>query len=117
MKSEELSDLIVAALEELKAENVSKLDVRSLTTITDYMIVASGRSDRHVRAIADNVLEKARDEGIRPYGVEGHNDGEWVLVDLEDALVHVMLPRVRDFYQLEKLWDLAAPRETIATES
>ena len=89
----------------MKAVNVKLLDVRGQTDITDAMIVASGNSDRHVRAIADRVIEKARESGRRPLGVEGTRDSEWVLVDLQDVLVHVMLPRVREFYAIEQLWE------------
>jgi len=92
----------------MKAVNVKLLDVRGLTDITDAMIVASGTSDRHVRAIADRVIEKAREAGRRPLGVEGTRDNEWVLVDLQDVLVHVMLPRVREFYAIEQLWEQPA---------
>jgi ribosome-associated protein len=107
-----LEKLVLAALDDMKAVNVKLLDVRWLTDITDAMIVASGNSDRHVRAIADRVIEKAREAGRRPLGVEGTRDNEWVLVDLQDVLVHVMLPRVREFYAIEQLWELpkAAPR-------
>jgi ribosome-associated protein len=100
-----LEKLVLAALDEMKAVNVKLLDVRELTDIADAMIVASGTSDRHVRAIAQRVLEKAREAGLRPLGVEGQRDGEWVLVDLQDVLLHVMLPRVREFYGLESLWE------------
>ena len=103
-----LEKLVLAALEDMKAVNIRLLDVRSLTDIADAMIVASGNSDRHVRAIADRVIEQARAAGRRPMGVEGTRDGEWVLVDLQDVLVHVMLPRVREFYALEALWEPAA---------
>jgi ribosome-associated protein len=95
------------ALDDLKALDVSVLDVRHLTTVTDTMVVASGRSDRHVRAIADAVVDKCKKEGYRPIGVEGEKVGEWVLVDLGDVVVHVMLPRAREFYSLEKLWTLS----------
>ena len=107
-----LEKLLLAALDDMKAVNVKLLDVRGLTDITDAMIVASGNSDRHVRAIAERVIEKAREAGRRPLGVEGTRDNEWVLVDLQDVLVHVMLPRVREFYAIEQLWELpkAAPR-------
>ncbi|HVS25674.1 MAG TPA: ribosome silencing factor [Gammaproteobacteria bacterium] len=95
------------ALDDLKALDVSVLDVRHLTTVTDTMIVACGRSDRHVRAIAGAVVDKCKREGYRPIGVEGEKSGEWVLVDLGDVVVHVMLPRTREFYSLEKLWTLS----------
>jgi ribosome-associated protein len=100
-----LEKLVLAALDEMKAVNIKLLDVRGLTDIADAMIVASGTSDRHVRAIADRVIEKTRESGRRPLGVEGQRDGEWVLVDLQDVLLHVMLPRIREFYAIEQLWD------------
>lgn len=111
MNSEQLCDLVVAALEEVKAKDIVKLDVRELTTVTDYMIVASGTSNRHVKALADAVAEKARKAGHRPAGIEGEDGSEWVLLDLHDALVHVMLPRVREFYNLEKLWLLSPVKD------
>lgn len=101
-----LTDIAVAALEDMKAVNVRILDVRKLTDVTDTMIVATGTSDRHVKSIADRVVERCRNAGHRPYGIEGDREGEWVLVDLQDLIVHVMLPRIREFYGLEKLWDL-----------
>lgn len=98
-------DLVVAgALDDMKAVNVKVLDVRKLSDIFDTLVIASGTSDRHVRSIADRVIEKAKAAGFRPLGVEGGKTGEWVLVDLGDCIVHVMLPRVREFYSLEKLW-------------
>jgi len=100
-----LQDIVTAALDDMKAVNVKVLDVRGLTDIADVMIIASGNSDRHVKSIADNVLTKAKQSGFRPLGKEGERDGEWVLVDLQDIIVHVMLPRVREFYGLERLWD------------
>ena|ERR1700722_845953 len=100
-----LEKLVLAALEDMKAVNVKLLDVRGLTDITDAMIVASGTSDRHVRSIAERVIEKAREAGRRPLGVEGTRDNEWVLVDLQDVLLHVMLPRVREVYAIEQLWE------------
>jgi ribosome-associated protein len=108
-----IAQVVAGALDDLKALDVSQLDVRHLTTVTDTMIVASGRSDRHVRAIADAVVQKCKKEGHRPIGVEGQNVGEWVLVDLGDVVVHVMLPRAREFYNLEKLWDLAERDEAV----
>jgi ribosome-associated protein len=100
-----LQETVTAALDDMKAVNVKVLDVRGLTDIADTMVIASGNSDRHVRSIADNVARKAKEAGYRPLGTEGARDGEWVLVDLNDILVHVMLPRVREFYGLERLWD------------
>ena len=95
---------VIGALDELKALDVKSLDVRGLTDITDTMVVASGTSDRHVRSIADRVVQRCKEAGFRPYGLEGERDGEWVLLDLNDIVLHVMLPRVREFYALEKLW-------------
>ncbi len=100
-----LEGIVTAALEDMKAVNVKVLDVRGLTDIADTMVIASGNSDRHVRSIGDRVVEQAKQAGFRPFGVEGARDGEWVLVDLQDIVVHVMLPRVREFYGLERLWD------------
>src|SRR5215469_9174536 len=100
-----LQHAVATALEDMKAVNVRVLDVRGLTDIVDTMVIASGNSDRHVRSIAERVVEKAKAAGFRPLGTEGARDGEWVLVDLQDVLVHVMLPRVREFYGLERLWD------------
>ena len=105
IKSENLRDVALAALDEIKAIDVRVLDVRPLTDITDFMIIASGRSNRQVRALADEVVAEATRRGVRPLGVEGFDQGTWVLVDLGDVVVHVMQPATRDFYQLERLWD------------
>jgi ribosome-associated protein len=102
------------ALDEMKAVNVKVLNVQKLTDIADTMIIATGNSDRHVRSIADRVVEFAKKAGFRPMGVEGERDGEWVLVDLQDVIVHIMLPRVREFYRLENLWDVSAARREAA---
>jgi len=96
---------VLAALEEMKAVNVRHYDVRGHSDVADVMVIASGNSDRHVRAIAERTLEKTRASGRRPLGVEGLRDGEWVLVDLQDLVLHVMLPRVREFYAIEQLWE------------
>ena len=112
-----LQDLVTAALDDMKAVNVKVLDVRGLTDIADTMIIASGNSDRHVKSIADRVLEKAKESGFRPLGKEGERDGEWVLVDLQDIIVHVMLPRVREFYGLERLWDNGTETPPVAVPS
>lgn len=116
MNSEQLIDLVIAALEEVKARDIVKLDVRKLTTVTDYMIVASGTSNRHVKALADAVAEKSTKAGHKPIGIEGTQGSEWVLLDLQDALVHVMLPRVREFYNLEKLWSLEPAGDRVARD-
>jgi len=100
-----LRDVVLGALAELKAVDVRSLDVRGITDITDTMMVASGTSDRHVKSIADRVVQRCKEAGFRPYGMEGERDGEWVLLDLQDIVLHVMLPRVREFYALEKLWE------------
>lgn len=109
-----LQGIVTAALDDMKAVNIRVLDIRGLTDIADTMVIASGNSDRHVRSIADRVIEKAKAAGFRPFGVEGVRDGEWVLVDLNDVVVHVMLPRVREFYGLERLWEAYAPRASAA---
>jgi ribosome-associated protein len=107
----DLAKVVVEALDDMKAEKIVTLDVAHLTSITDTMIVASGRSDRHVRSIADRLIERCKEEGYKPLGVEGQDAGEWVLVDLADVIVHVMLPRVREFYNIERLWDFSARDE------
>jgi ribosome-associated protein len=95
---------VIDALEELKAKDVREIDVRGKTSIADLLVIASGTSARHVKSLADEVARYARKAGVMPLGVEGEQEGEWVLVDLGDVIVHVMLPRVREFYGLERLW-------------
>ena len=113
---EELAEFIVAILDELKAEDIRCLDVRHLTPITDTMIIASGRSDRHVRALADALIERCEAQGRRPLGVEGQRGGEWVLVDFADVVVHLMQRRTRDFYDIERLWDISSARRGAAEQ-
>jgi len=93
-----------AALEELKAKDTVEIDVRGKSSVADYLVIASGTSTRHVKSIGDEVVRFAKDLGVMPLGVEGEREAEWVLVDLGDVIVHVMLPRVREFYALERLW-------------
>lgn len=109
MQPEHLRDLAVNALEDMKARDILVIDVRGKTSITDIMIIASGTSDRHVKALAETVAYRAKEAGVMPLGMEGLNAGEWALVDLNDVVVHVMQPKVRDFYQLERLWGEASP--------
>jgi ribosome-associated protein len=101
----------LAALEELKAKDIREIDVRGRTSIADYLVFASGTSARHVKSIADEVVKYAKRAGMPPLGVEGEESAEWVLVDLGDVIVHVMLPRVREFYGLERFWSLGGDRE------
>ncbi|MDQ3160991.1 MAG: ribosome silencing factor [Pseudomonadota bacterium] len=95
---------VLTAVEELKAKDVVEIDVRGKTSVCDYMVVASGTSTRHVKSIADEVVRFAKKLDVMPLGVEGEREAEWVLVDLGDVIVHVMLPRIREFYALERLW-------------
>ncbi len=99
-----LLEVVLDALEEMKAKNISALDVRELTSVADNMVIASGTSTRHVKAVADNVMEKAKAAGFKPVGVEGADSAEWVLVDLGDVIVHVMQQATREYYDLERLW-------------
>jgi ribosome-associated protein len=110
LQAEATRKLVLQAAEDLKANNLVVLDVRGIASFTDYMIFASGSSTRHVNAIAESVVEAATTAGQPPVGVEGEDVGEWVLVDLGDVVLHVMLPDVRLYYELEKLWgeELAA---------
>jgi ribosome-associated protein len=102
--NELLRKRVIAALEDLKAKDVREIDVRGKTSIADILFVASGTSARHVKSIADEVVKFAKEAGVMPLGVEGQTEAEWVLVDLGDIIVHVMLPRIREFYGLERLW-------------
>ena len=112
MQPEQLLEIVTLALEDLKAQDIKVLDVRDMSSVTDIMVIASGTSTRQVSAIARNVEEKAKEQGVRALGDEGIDTGEWALVDLGDVVVHVMLPTVRDFYQLEKLWSDMGQQET-----
>ncbi|MFM8354042.1 MAG: ribosome silencing factor [Gammaproteobacteria bacterium] len=111
MTPEKLRDLAIAALEDRKGVDILTLDVRRLTSMTDFMVIATGTSSRHVKALVDAVAEQLTDAGAAPIGVEGTASNEWVLVDLVDVVVHVMQRDARGFYDLERLWsELPAPR-------
>jgi ribosome silencing factor RsfS/YbeB/iojap len=101
---EHLRAIVLNALDDLKAKDVQQIDVRGKSGFTDLLILASGTSSRHVKSIAEEVVKKAKQSGTPPIGVEGQREAEWVLVDLGDVIVHVMLPRTREFYGLERLW-------------
>ena len=101
---ETLLKTVLAAVEELKAKDVVQIDVRGKSSVCDFMVIASGTSTRHVKSIADEVVRFAKKLDVMPLGVEGEREAEWVLVDLGDVVVHAMLPRVREFYALERLW-------------
>lgn len=118
MQSNKLLELVQTALNDLKAQDVTVIDVHEITKITDYMVIASGSSNRHVRSVADHLVEIAKQQGYEPIGVEGHEYGEWVLVDLDDVVVHVMQPVTRDFYKLENLWSIGKnPTKKTSTQN
>ncbi|MCK5394354.1 MAG: ribosome silencing factor [Gammaproteobacteria bacterium] len=108
MTIDELKQLAINALEDVKAEDITVLDVKGKTTVTDWLVIATGSSSRHVKSMANNVAVEAKNAGKPPLGVEGENEGEWVLVDLGDIIVHVMQRQVRDYYDLESLWSIDA---------
>ena len=105
MQPSELKQLVVDALEALKGEDIVILDVAEITHVTDYMIIVSGSSSRHVKSLAESVIQACKQKNIYPLGVEGADKGEWVLVDFCSTVVHVMLPSTRQFYDLQRLWE------------
>lgn len=107
-ETQQLVDLALQALDDLKAKDVLTLDVRPLTSLADVMIIASGTSSRHVKSLADNVVKLVKEAGLKPLGMEGERDGDWVLIDLAGVIVHVMQPAPRAFYDLERLWTAGA---------
>ena len=109
LDTEQLRDLVIDALEDIKAIDIRVLDVRGKSSVTDIMVIASGNTARQVKALTDNVVVKAKESGSKPLGVEGEVQGEWALVDLGDVVVHIMQPSIRDFYNLEKLWGDESP--------
>ena len=108
MLAEELKQLVCETLDDLKGREIKCLDVRELTDIVDHMVIVCGTSSRHVKSLAQNVVVKCKENGVQPLGVEGEDTAEWILIDLVDVLVHVMLPSVREFYDLERLWDISS---------
>lgn len=106
IQTKRLEKIVIEALEELKALDIIVIDVKRLTQVTDTMIICTGTSNRHVKSIADNVIEKVKKKKVIPLGVEGEQDAEWILIDLSNIIVHVMQQKTRDFYGLEKLWNL-----------
>lgn len=113
--AETLRDLVVSSLEDLKAIDINSIDVRGQNPLTDIFVVASGNSNRHVKSMADKVMTRARERGFKPLGVEGYSQGDWVLVDLNDVIVHLMLPQTRAFYNLEKLWEISEAHRSSAS--
>jgi ribosome-associated protein len=111
---EQLRDLVINALEDFKAIDVQQIDVRNRNPLTDLFVIASGSSTRHIKSMADNLVQKAKAAGCQPLGVEGQGQAEWVLVDLNDIIVHLMLPKTRAFYNLEKLWEASQAQRSHA---
>ena len=107
MNTEELTKLVINVLDDHKAFQITELDVTELTDITDRMIICSATSKRHASTMADKVITQSKQQGVRPLGVEGEDQAEWILIDLQDVIVHIMLPEMREFYSLEKLWSIA----------
>lgn len=103
---ERLLQVVIAALQDIKGVDIRVIDVRGLTSITDRMVIASGTSTRHIKALAENVVLEAKRHGFAALGVEGEEITGWILVDLSDVVVHVMMPETREFYALEKLWSV-----------
>ena len=104
---------ISTILEDLKAEDIVSLNVKNKSSVTDMMIIASGRSTSHVKSISDNIIKKLKKIKIKPLGIEGYSKSEWILIDFGDVLVHVMHPETREFYSLEKLWDESLSNENM----
>ncbi len=113
MQTKELLKLVESVLNERKGENISVLDVMGKTSVTDFMVVVTSTSERHAKALSDYVLEKVKENGLTPMGVEGQQGSDWVLLDLGDVILHVMTAQSREFYQLEKLWSVDRMEEHI----
>ena len=114
LPSDQLRDLVISSLEDFKALDIQQIDVSGRNPLTDLFVIASGNSTRHIKSMADNLVQKVKAAGCPPLGVEGQQQAEWVLVDLNDVIVHLMLPKTRAFYNLEKLWEASQAQRTHA---
>lgn len=112
LTTEQLRDLAISTLEDLKAIDIQQIDVSGQNPLTDMFVVASGNSTRHVKSMAEKLVVNAKAAGFQPLGIEGEREGEWVLVDLNDVIVHLMLPQTRAFYNLEKLWEASSQQRS-----
>ncbi len=117
LTSDQLRDLVISNLEDLKAIDIQQIDVSGQSPLTDLFVIASGNSSRHVKSMAEKLIMKAKAAGCPPLGVEGERQGEWLLVDLNDVIVHLMLPKTRAFYNLEKLWEASNQQRGSASQS
>ncbi len=117
LTTDQLQQLVVSSLDDFKATDITVIDVSGKSPLTERLVVASGNSTRHVKSMADNLVVKAKAAGNPPLGVEGAREGEWVLVDLNDVIVHLMLPQTRAFYNLEKLWEASADHRSGVSSS
>ncbi len=117
LTTDQLQELVVSSLEDFKANDILVIDVAGRSPLTERLVIASGSSTRHVKSMAENLIVKAKEMGCPPLGVEGAREGEWVLVDLNDVIVHLMLPQTRAFYNLEKLWEASASRRSGVSSS
>jgi ribosome-associated protein len=113
MQTKELLKMVESVLDERKGQNITILDVIGKTSVTDYMVLATSTSERHAKALSDYVVEKVKENGFMPLGVEGQQGSDWVLVDLGDVILHIMTAQAREFYQLEKLWSVDRAEELV----
>jgi len=113
MQTKELLKMVESVLDEHKGQNITTLDVIGKTSVTDFMVLSTATSERHAKALSDYVVEKVKESGFMPLGVEGQQGSDWVLVDLGDVILHVMTAQAREFYQLEKLWSVDRAEEMI----
>ncbi len=112
LSAQQLHQLVLSTLEDLKALDIKSVDVTGLNPLTDHLVVASGNSTRHVKSMADKLVQVAKANGVKPLGVEGEREAQWVLVDLNDVIVHLMLPQARAFYNIEKLWEVSKDKRS-----